>query len=110
MSFKDECEKYGVVLDGRWESGTDHHSEANDLLRQLYGLDFEEYNDHFSWSVGGDGDNGEILIEQFSVILELRDSRLEEQYPDAYQKATSLCESDNITLLEAAMKLLESQK
>jgi len=110
MSFKEDCEKYGVVLEGRWEQGTNHHPEANQNLRELYDLDFQEYNDHFSWSVGGDGDNGEILIEQYSVILELRDAELKEKYPKAFAEIKEISESQGISLLEASMKIIESQK
>lgn len=110
MSFKEDCEKYGVVLEGRWEAGTDHHPEANAQLRELYAIDFEEYNDHFSWSVGGDGDNGEILIEQYSVVLELRDAELKEKYPNAFAKAKELSEKNDVSLLESALSIMEGDK
>jgi len=109
MSFKEDCKKYGVVLEGRWEQGTDHHPEANQSLRELYDLDFQEYNDHFSWSVGGDGDNGEILIEQYSVILELRDAELKEKYPDAFEKVKELSEKNNVSLLESALSIIQDK-
>lgn len=104
MSFKDECEKYGVVLEGRWEQGIDHHPEANQSLRELFSLDFEEYGDHFRWNVGGDGDNGEVLIEQYSVILELRDAELRERYPSAFNVVQPNSET---SILEQALSYIE---
>ena len=109
MSFKEDCDKYGVVLEGRWEQGTDHHPEASKSLRELFSLDFQEYNDHFSWSVGGDGDNGEILIEQYSVILELRDAELKEKFPNAFEKVKELSDNNDVSLLESALSILEGK-
>lgn len=109
MSFKEDCEKYGVVLEGRWEKGTEHHPEARSNLASLYWLDFHEYNDYFSWNMGGDGDNGEILIEEYSIILELRDAKLKEQYPEAFEKAKELSEKNDVELLEAALSIIQNQ-
>ena len=109
MSFKEDCDKYGVVLEGRWEQGTDHHPEASKSLRELFSLDFQEYNDFFDWNVGGDGDNGEILIEQYSVILELRDAELKEKFPNAFEKVKELSDNNDVSLLESALSILEGK-
>ncbi len=110
MSFKEDCKKYGVVLEGRWEAGTDHHPEANAQLQEAFALDFQEYNDYFCWNVGGDGDNGEALIEQYSIILELRDAKLKEKYPNAFDKVRELSEKNDVSLLESALSIMEGDK
>lgn len=80
-TYSDLCEKYNIELQQRWEKGTEHHPEASQLVRELADIDFVEYGDYFDWNIGGDGDNGEVLIEQMSVLFEIRDAQLLEQYP-----------------------------
>lgn len=105
--IKTLCDKYGIEISTRWENGVEHHDEANHLLCDCYELDFHEYDDSFGWSVGGDGDNGELLIEQMSIIMELRDVYLKDKYPHAFQKCVENSTIDG-TMLEAALKVIEN--
>ena len=64
------------------------------------------YNDHFRWKVGGDGDNGEILIEEMSIVLEIRDALLKEKYPNAFKMIEN---ESGESQLEKVLKVLESK-
>ena len=39
--------------------------------------DFNDYDDHFCWKKGGDGDNGETLMYQLDAFFELLDKNKE---------------------------------
>lgn len=106
--YQELCKKYGININTRWEDGVEHHHEASQLLRECYDLDYTEYEDHFGWNVGGDGDNGEILIEQMSVLFDIRDAVLADKYPHAY--TTVLKHQDGATLLDTAMRIIEEGK
>jgi hypothetical protein len=57
----------------RWSKGLDHHHRSNTFVRDLAKLDFEFFNDYFCWKVGGDGDNGETLMYELDLLMELYD-------------------------------------
>jgi len=59
----------------RWEEGIDHHPMSERLCRFLTMHDFNDYDDHFSWKIGGDGDNGETLMYQMDAFFEMMDLR-----------------------------------
>lgn len=71
----DLCIKHGVEHDvnKRWETGMDHHPEAEVLARAIGNVDFHLCNDQGDWNFGGDGDNGESLLYSMDIIFELRD-------------------------------------
>jgi hypothetical protein len=39
-----------------------HDPRSEEIVRALAEIDFEFFDDHFCWKVGGDGDNGEALM------------------------------------------------
>ncbi len=57
----------------RWEEGADHHHKSLELVRFLSSHDLEDYDDHFCWKIGGDGDQGETLMFQMDAYFEQKD-------------------------------------
>jgi hypothetical protein len=57
----------------RWSKGIPHHPKSEELMAFLEAVDFHAYGDYFSWSVGGDGDNGETLMYQMDAFFEAKD-------------------------------------
>lgn len=57
----------------RWSAGINHHPKSEEIVRDLADLDFEFFDDHFCWKVGGDGDNGEALMYEIDLLMELYD-------------------------------------
>lgn len=55
----------------RWAEGIPHNPLSEEIVRLIADLDFAEFGDYFCWKVGGDGDNGEALMYEMDVILEL---------------------------------------
>lgn len=55
----------------RWGEGIDHHPMSERILRFLSEHDFCDYDDHFCWKIGGDGDNGEALMYQLDAFFEM---------------------------------------
>jgi hypothetical protein len=65
----------GLIYDGRWSKGVDHHPMSERLMRFLCDHDFVDYDDYFCWKMGGDGDNGETLMYQMDAFFELLDKK-----------------------------------
>lgn len=63
----------GLPQISRWEEGVPHHHMSIRLMKFLQESDYKDYEDHFGWKVGGDGDNGETLMYQMDVFFELQD-------------------------------------
>jgi hypothetical protein len=57
----------------RWSKCIEHHPESEKLMKFIMLNDFENYNDHFCWKIGGDGDNGETLMYQMDAYFEAKD-------------------------------------
>ena len=57
----------------RWEQGIPHHPMSTILMKHLMAIDFNFYDDHFCWKMGGDGDNGENLMYELDHFFELQD-------------------------------------
>jgi hypothetical protein len=74
MTLAERFKRAGInpTID-RWQNGINHHPKSNQLVRDLAALDFEYFNDYFCWKVGGDGDNGETLMYQMDLLMELYD-------------------------------------
>jgi len=62
--------KEGRTSIDRWENGIDHHPISIMLMSFLSEHDFCDYNDHFCWKYGGDGDNGETLMYEMDAFFE----------------------------------------
>lgn len=63
----------GITDIQRWQEDIEHHSMSVKLMNFLSKHDFNEYNDHFCWSFGGDGDNGEALMYEMDAFFETLD-------------------------------------
>jgi len=62
----------------RWLDGIDHHPMSERLMAFLIEHDFHDYDDHFCWKKGGDGDNGEALMYQMDAFFETLDREFPE--------------------------------
>lgn len=71
----DLAQKLGFTRNDRWEKGIDHHPMSVRLMRFLEKHDFEDYDDHFCWKIGGDGDNGESLMYEMDAFFEMLDAK-----------------------------------
>ncbi len=76
MSNEDyiKATKLGLTQLNRWEEGIEHHPMSERLVRFLAEHDLKDYNDHFCWKIGGDGDNGESLMYQMDAFFEMLDT------------------------------------
>lgn len=63
----------------RWGQGIEHHPRSEELVRFVAENDFENYDDHFQWEVGGDGDNGESLMYEMDSFFEQEEAILAEK-------------------------------
>ena len=63
----------GLTNLNRWEDGMEHHPMSERLMAFLETHDIIDYEDHFCWKTGGDGDNGETLMYEMDVFFELKD-------------------------------------
>lgn len=61
-------------INKRWEKGIPHHPKSVDLLKSLAKIDFNYCDDYFGWKMGGDGDNGEMLMYQLDIYFECIES------------------------------------
>ena len=73
MNDYQKAKELGLTDLNRWEDGIDHHPMSERLMDFLMEHDFEDYNDHFCWKKGGDGDNGESLMYEMDAFFELID-------------------------------------
>lgn len=69
----ERADKIGLTERPRFEEGIPHHPESIRLMAFLQQHDFIDYNDFFGWKIGGDGDNGEVLMWQMDAYFELVD-------------------------------------
>jgi hypothetical protein len=58
----------------RWSEGIDHHKRSDMLVRDLAEIDWMFFGDSFGFKVGGDGDNGEILMYELDILFALYDA------------------------------------
>ena len=67
-------EKSGIDYDltAKWERGGERSEEAEKLAREIADLDWLLYGDALGLDFGGDGDNGEFLIDLINILFELR--------------------------------------
>jgi len=76
MAFVEDYEmakKLGLTAIDRWGNGIEHHFMSERLVRFLVEHDLHDYDDHFCWKVGCDGDNGEALMYQMDTFFEMLD-------------------------------------
>lgn len=73
MNDYNKAEELGLTNLKRWEDGIDHHPMSERIVRFLVEHDFNDYDDHFCWKFGGDGDNGEVLAYQLDAFFEMLD-------------------------------------
>ena len=72
MTDYEKAKSLGLTDLNRWEDGIDHHPMSERLISFLMEYD---YDDHFRWKKGGDGDNGEALMYQMDAFFEMLDKR-----------------------------------
>ena len=81
LTLKQRLERAGIdPKEDRWSKGINHHPDSDSLVRDIAEVDFEFFDDHFCWKVGGDGDNGEALMYEIDLLMELRDFELKNGY------------------------------
>jgi hypothetical protein len=68
-----QAQMLGLTTKDRWGEGIDHHPKSIQLMKFIAEHDFRDFGDYFSWSIGGDGDNGESLMYQMDAFFELLD-------------------------------------
>lgn len=73
MTDYEKAKSLGLTDKSRWEEGIEHHPESVRLMAFLEEHDFKDYDDHFSWNLGGDGDNGESLMYEMDAYFEMKD-------------------------------------
>ena len=49
-----------------------HLPETIELFNFISKLDFEEADDYFCWRSGGDGDNGEVLMNELDEYFKTK--------------------------------------
>ena len=57
-------------INKRWEQGVEHHPQSISMYNTIAALDFKYAGDSFSFSSGGDGDNGETLMYLLDIHYE----------------------------------------
>lgn len=65
----------------RWGNDIPHHPRSIRLMQFLMEHDDDDYDDHFVWKIGGDGDDGETLMYQMDAFFEMLD-----QAPEGHPK------------------------
>lgn len=75
----EDAKRLGVETDinKRWENGTNHHEKSVALMNALSDIDFHLCGDYFDWNIGGDGDNGEMLMFELDIFFETQDAKNE---------------------------------
>lgn len=73
MSDYQEAKEKGLTSKDRWDEDIPHHPKSIQLMAFLEDHDFRDYSDYFCWKIGGDGDNGEVLMYQMDAFFELQD-------------------------------------
>lgn len=68
-----KAKELGLIEKNRWEEGIPHHPKSERLMHFLAKHDFLDYDDHFCFKIGGDGDNGEALMYQMDAFFEMLD-------------------------------------
>ena len=67
------CKNIEYDINTRWENGWEHHPKSLEFMNSLARIDFAFGDDYFCWKVGGDGDNGEILMYEMDIHFEEQD-------------------------------------
>lgn len=72
-SLKILLEKHNINtnITKRWEEGAPHHKLSEKLARELSEIDWMYCSDFFGFKFGGDGDNGEFLLYELDILLDL---------------------------------------
>jgi hypothetical protein len=81
MTDYSQAKDAGLTSKKRWEEGIPHHPMSERLMNFLKTHDWNDYNGHFDWETGGDGDNGESLMFQMDAFFETLDLPNYEPHP-----------------------------
>ena len=71
MTDYEKAKSLGLTDLNRWEDGIEHHLMSQRMMEFLIEHDYNDYDDHFCWKKGGDGDNGEALMYQMDAFFEM---------------------------------------
>ena len=63
----------GLTNIDRWTEGVEHRPMSVKLMKFISTHDFNDFSDYFGWSIGGDGDNGEVLMYEMDAFFETLD-------------------------------------
>jgi len=74
----EKAKELGLTDLDRWGEGIPHHPMSQRIMDFLSEHDFNDYGDYFCWKIGGDGDNGEILMYELDAFFELLDKERED--------------------------------
>lgn len=53
-----------------------HDPRSIKLFNTISSIDFNEFDDYFSWNSGEDGDNGEVLMNQLDLYFQREDEKI----------------------------------
>ena len=79
-------------LNARWERGDERLPEAEQLAKEIADLDWLLFGDSQCLDFGGDGDNGELLIDLINILFELRSAELQIEELDQSPEIRKVCD------------------
>jgi hypothetical protein len=47
----------------------EHDSRSIEIFRALEDIDLNRFGDYFCWKSGGEGDNGEVLLDELDIYF-----------------------------------------
>jgi hypothetical protein len=50
-----------------------HDPRSVEIFRFIEQVDLHDFSDYFCWKSGGDGDNGEVLLDELDLYFQDRD-------------------------------------
>ena len=60
-----------------------HDPRSVEIFRALEWIDLEQFGDYFCWKSGGDGDNGEVLLDELDIYFKEKDEALMNELNDS---------------------------
>ena len=73
MDFYKKAVELGTLRPKRVKANSDWHPRSLQLFQFLKDIDYNEYGDYFKWKHGGEGDNGNVLMDQLDSFFETVD-------------------------------------
>lgn len=60
-----------------------HDSRSLEIFRFIEQVDLHDFGDYFCWKSGGDGDNGEVLLDELDLYFQHKDEVLMTELNDS---------------------------